>query len=95
MGDNINGHFFLGSGYVSDENVYSFYVKSGNGYYSDQIYAADAFIVETTDEPRIEVYKDYTKSWVLPKWIDTASVHYVVYVPPGSIKPLVNMDLPK
>jgi hypothetical protein len=96
MGDNLQGHFFLGSGYVNDEQIYSFYVKSDGGYYPDQVDADKVFIVEDSGTPRIVEHDFYTPDWLNP-WHEKheRKTTYTIYVPPGSIKPIVNMDLPK
>lgn len=95
MGDTTSGRFFLGSGYIGESNVYSFYVKSNGGFYASQVDADNTFIIEEAGEPRLETYRDCVKEWALPRWFDECNERYVIHVPPGSIKPMVNMDLPE
>lgn len=94
MGEQTRGTAFLGSGYVNETNSYTYFYENENGnLQSGRIDADEAEIVQSdTETPRIE-----THHWQMPWWwgpmdmVDT----YTVYVPEGSIKPLINLDLPK
>lgn len=94
MGEGIGGRFFLGSGVINEENVYTYYYKNENGnFQSGRIDADSAEIVEDNDEtPRIE-----THHYKMPWWFGPMDMEeeYTIYVPEGSIKPLVDMELPQ
>lgn len=94
MGDGINGRFFLGSGRVDESNVYTYYARMDEGFRSGRIEADDALVIEDSSEtPRIEIYRESFSWWISP--VGYLDENYVVYVPEGSIKPMIDMDLPE
>lgn len=94
MGTGTEGLFYLGSGYIRDENVYSFYAKDPDGsYHSERIDADNATIIEDDSvEPHV-----ITHHYDMPWWFGPMDLTetYTIYVPTGSVKPMVNLDLPK
>jgi len=94
----VQGSFFLGTGYVDEELVYYYYAENSDGsFYPDSISGSDTTIVETSEKPRIEVTDVTFPGWIIPDLDGDFNVYthkYTVFVPEGSIKPMVNMDLP-
>jgi len=101
MGDGVQGQFFLGSGYISEENVYTYYARNPDGsFQSGRISADSAVVIESaTETPRIVTHHYYWSRWIMPHSVndglDFGGETYTVYVPKGSVKPLVDMSLPK
>jgi len=102
MGSKTQGSFFLGSGYVDGVLTYNYYVKNNDGsFYADSVPAYMVSVVESDETPHMQ---RYTKNWsdkIFPTnflgtgWDLTDYDHwYVIYVPKGSIKQNINMDLP-
>lgn len=94
MGDQTTGRFFLGSGVINGENVYTyFYVNKGGNAQSGRIDADSAEVVESdTEDPRI-----VTHNWRMPWWYGPFDLGetYTIYVPEGSITSTYNLDLPE
>ena len=93
MGSQTTGNFFLGSGVVDGENVYTYYYVNDNGnYQSGRLDADDAEVVESdTETPRI-----VTHHWKMPWWYGPMDMTetYTIYVPENSIVSNYNLDLP-
>lgn len=89
----IGGSFFLGSGYVKNEQRYYFLRKNENGLKMESI-SVDNTYLNTSDKPRIEVCKNRFKSEFLRNnFIDPQKRFHKVYIPKGSIKYDFNVDL--
>ena len=91
----ISGSFFLGSGTIKDEWVYSFYVKKGNAFYIKSIKAKNIPIVYSDDRPRVVTLR--TKDETVNPWIfnHIEKKSTTIYVPRGSIKSNFNLDASK
>jgi hypothetical protein len=100
MGQGVSGRFYLGSGVINDENVFTYYCKTGeNHYQSGRVQADYADVIESdTQTPRLIEHRYYWPWWVMPQWltdgIDMGGTSWTIYVPKGSIKPMVDMSLP-
>jgi hypothetical protein len=82
-GNSLSGSFFLGSGYISNYQVYSYYYKVGDGYARNMIYASRTVIYMDEDT------KPYLKSTAVNgNW-----PYYELHVPRGTIvKDVYNLD---
>lgn len=94
MGKNVQGQFFLGSGYIEGKAAYTYYYRSGDGLRVGDVWAEDVLVIEdSTQTPRIEENAEVLPWWIVPgyEW----DYNYVIYIPEGSIQPMIDMDLPK
>lgn len=88
------GSFFLGTGSIDSTLYYVYYAKSADGSFRmDKIEADSVSIVESGSQEPALIRTCYSP----PEWW-MKGCHkntYRIIVPPGSIKPMINMDLPK
>ena len=98
MDNATGGTFFLGSGVIDEDNVFTYYAKNKNGsFHSGRIYADYADIIESdTERPRIVTHHWYFSRWIIPFGVqdgfDINRYSYTVYVPKGSIKPITDLS---
>jgi hypothetical protein len=96
-GDNINGSFFLGSGYVNDRLVYTYYRKSDNGGMVRRSISASLAVIYETDslqKPKIVVHivpSDNGGFW-FPINFNSGSQKYDIYLPTGSVIREIKLD---
>jgi len=95
MGEEIQGRFFLGSGYVNGEATYTYYYHSDGGLRVGEVNADEVLVVQTDEgNPRIEQTAER-----VPFWIDFTrseqDYQTTIYVPEGSIAPVIDMELPE
>ncbi|MCW2785220.1 MAG: hypothetical protein JWP74_1737 [Marmoricola sp.] len=101
MGESTNGRIFLGSGVINEQNTFTYYRKNPDGsYQSGRILADYAVIVESnTETPRIVTQHWYWSRWIMPNFVNDGLAlggkSWVIYVPVGSVRPLINTDLPR
>lgn len=92
----IQGTFFLGTGAVGSEPIYTFYHKSGKGVKFGSVSAYKATVYE--EEKRKEgvlraYYKDFAKSFFKIIGFGDDERYYEIFVPAGSVKREFNLDL--
>lgn len=94
MNGSVHGSFFLGTGTVDDEQSYIFYYKTNGGFRTDSVPADNVLIVEDNSNPRVITITSFFPSWLMygpfREWDDS----YEIHVPSGSVKPMINMNLP-
>lgn len=93
-GSQTTGSFFLGSGYVDGEQVFSYYEKRGGAFYLDSIDADHAKVVESNETPRVEhTCKKSDNIWFS---VFTGKCwnnwDYTFYVPKGSVATNYTLD---
>lgn len=86
--DNIEGSFFLGSGYISGSLYYHYYYMTKDGAKYERVRAEEAFIKEYDGTPKIVKYGMFER--------DSTSIFYkegltdetksILYIPKGTIK---------
>jgi len=93
MGDQTTGNFFLGSGVIEGENVYTFYYVNENGNYQSGRIDADRTEVVESDTETPHIVKHY---WKMPWWWGPMDMEntWTVYVPVGSVVSTYEMSLP-
>jgi hypothetical protein len=74
--DDIEGHFFLGSGYIDEDTYYMVFVEDEKGIKLDKYDTRYTYIVEVDDGNH---YVRHIKE----KW--TLGDYYILYVPVGTI----------
>ena len=96
----ISGHFVFGSGTISEEMYYYYYVKGDYGYKIEKLEAKNVEIIEREDEELIANIITYKKmlikenNWVaFGKEIFEQTYKIVMYVPKGSVKITYNVSL--
>ena len=90
----INGRFFLGSGYIKQDMQYTFYYKSKDGFRLKQV-KSDKAVINYSDNPRVIRYKDVPIDGWYNNWLANGykpSERYKIYVPKGTIKTNYNLD---
>jgi hypothetical protein len=84
----VKGRFFLGSGTINGQMVYTFYYKSGQDIVGQQLNWGEVTLRETTDKPHFDIitYKqgDTPKDAFAIDHIP--SDQYIIYIPKGTIK---------
>jgi hypothetical protein len=99
----IHGQFFLGSGSIDQQPVYSWYEEVGENNFVQRSVAVDYATIHYTDEDPHYVYSkeyhssnpDFWQKWILNpngEEIDYFYEHYDFYIPKGSIKPVYELD---
>lgn len=83
---NVNGNFYLMSGYINEDLYYYYVTETELGYKTEKIEADNAFIKYVNEEPYIEKYEgEFTKSinyiWGFPVCDD----RYIIYCPEGTV----------
>ena len=86
VGSDINGQFFLGTGYVNGELTFNYIVDEGDYSTLNQVSASKASVWE--DEPN-DPYLDYTKwgyyvDWAIPMGV-TSVERFDFHIPEGSV----------
>lgn len=96
------GSFFLGTGYIDGVLEYYYYAKNDDGSYRlETVMAENATIIESNSEtPSVTEIDLVFTDWIYPSTgplsgMRTWDHRYVITVPEGSVKPNINMDLPK
>lgn len=74
--DDIEGHFFLGSGYIDEDTYYMVFVEDEKGIKLDKYDTRYTYIIEVDDGNH---YVRHVKE----KW--TLGDYYILYVPVGTI----------
>ena len=90
------GSFFLGTGYIGEVQSYIFYYRDGDGFRMDSVPADDTLVIEKKNvQPMLYEFELYDRSglWMPEKYQDK-EYSWTVVIPEGSIKPMVNMNLP-
>lgn len=85
-GSSTSGSFFLGSGTIKNDQVYSYYYKDGAGFKRDYQYADRSTIYYTEGAPRICALDSDHSIWTYPIIPEYTTDGYNFYVPAGSIK---------
>lgn len=62
---NVEGHFFLGCGYIGTEEYYYFYIKTERGLALEKIKANDVYIQETDEESPKLIYQYHENTYLL------------------------------
>jgi len=92
----MSGSFVLGSGTISSDSYYFFYViVNDSTFYLDRIKADNAKIIETNIKNAYYQKRDFTipadqRMWLLSG--DNLSTEYYIYVPKGTIIVNYNLD---
>lgn len=94
MNDNLRGSFFLGTGSIDGNPSYIFYYKTGGGYRTDKVQADNVLIIEDNTTPRIVKITESLPSWLVFGPLKDWDHSYEIHVPSGSVKPMINMNLP-
>ena len=92
---NLNGSFFLGSGYV-EENMYYYYLTENNdGSKTMRKISAMGTPVDDTETENPRIVTEYTRnsSPVVRFFFFTYNETHKIYIPPKSIKYSYNIDL--
>lgn len=86
-GNSLNGHFFLGSGNISDEMVYTFYYKTeAGGFKLKQVKSELTEIMYSSESPKAIRHYYVDGSWWNNFAIDFYESKWVIEIPEGSIK---------
>jgi hypothetical protein len=93
-GQSVEGHFYLGSGYVDEELKYTYmYEVPGKGFTTAQI-AADQSYVSYGNTPSVKtVQYCFTNDFLNCLFIPWYNTEYYITVPEGSIIQSYNIDL--
>ncbi|MEN6553959.1 MAG: hypothetical protein ABFC34_13855 [Methanobacterium sp.] len=85
-----NGSFFLGSGTIEDEQVFTFYVKQKYGYKLKYVNAKKAIIIYSNKAPKIVKYLKQTKKTSIGYDFPDSLVK--IYIPYNSIQNNFQLD---
>ena len=93
--NNIEGCFFLGTGYVDSETYYYYLTENEDGGKKfAKIKADNAILYDNEKEnPRVEITHARSSSWIANFFFITDQDIYSIYIPEGSIKYNFNVDL--
>lgn len=104
LGDSssFSSRFFLGSGYINGDQVYSYYYDHREGYQRDSIRASGVLVIEDDSEtPRIE-WRNYecNTEWFILKRSSRRNLGYgtnmfsdtIIYIPEGTLLEGYNLD---
>lgn len=83
-GSEVDGSFFLGSGYVDEDRMFTYIIeRSDGGYVLRSVEANDSVIYQIDDDNiRVEVFDIYSDpNWSRIPW----NTEYHFYIPEGSI----------
>ncbi len=88
-GNDLDGRFFLGSGYIDSDQVFSYVYEENGAYRLTSVSADQSYVYEQNDKaPYLEVIQ-YTcdpNPWVSPWCILTGTPdQYLFFVPEGSV----------
>ena len=92
--NSINGRFFIGSGFINSNMVYTLYLKNEDGFKLYQLNSDIVTIKYSNNEPTLELYDEI----ITNDWINNFSVRnstnffYVIKVPKGTICNNFNLD---
>lgn len=92
--NSINGRFFIGSGFINSNMVYTLYLKEQDGFKLYQLNSDIVTIKYSNNEPTLEIYDEI----ITNDWINNFSVknptnfYYVIKVPKGTICNNFNLD---
>ena len=85
----VSGSFFLGSGNINGDIIYTYYYENNDSFKLNQVEAKDAKIKYTEGTPKVEVLKYVNKNqFALRK----DYFEYIFYVPKNSIKQSYSLD---
>lgn len=92
-GSQTRGSFFLGSGFVDGQQVFSYYEKRGGAFYLKTTLARDAKVVESDGTPRVEhSCRQTTNIWISVFTKCWNNWDYTFYVPKGSVVTNYTLD---
>lgn len=94
--NSTQGSFFLGSGYINNRMMYTFYKKQGDTYKLEQINSERAVIKYTEEPPHIDVYELQPTDSLTNKFTGAGTCEcdnkYVINIPKGSIQSNYQLD---
>lgn len=91
---NVNGSFYITSGYVNEDLYYYYATETEFGYKTEKIKTDNAYIKYTDGEAHIEKYvggfaNNSAYLWGLPM----CDSRYIIYCPDGTVTNEFNIDL--
>ena len=92
---NVSGHFTLGCGSVNEKMVYTYYVKTNEGFQPSNVETKSTSIREDNSRKPMLVERKYVfKNKNMSNWFfePIPDIQYVIYVPVGTVTTKYNLD---
>jgi hypothetical protein len=91
---NVNGSFYITSGYVNEDLYYYYATETEFGYKTEKIKTDNAYIKYTDGEAHIEKYNGEFANNSAYLWgIPMCDSRYIIYCPDGTVTNEFNIDL--
>lgn len=91
---NVEGSFYLGSGYIDEEQYYYYMTDTNKGKKMEKVLAEDSYIKEVDGEVKLDIYElEYNFIGKVLMFFNSSGYEYIFNVPKDTVTTEFNVDM--